>query len=385
MKKVLILLACIGSFVAGGAVAYFAVKPVLERKREAVNSFQFIPRKLAQNQSPKLEKMIPKTPPAPQPVVLRSDEAAEAADLLQSNFFDAPFLAGASINASNVQEMVGKLGARVRLGDGPTPLPSEFLAIKPELIFEGVGYWRVASFSEQGILRLIEAWYHWRAGGLKGLVIDLRDFQAMNDYGGGADFAGLLTSPNTPLFSMQGVKFSQKVFYSARQPLEGLDKLPVIVLINGNTRGAGEVLADLLRRYAKAILVGQPTAGESALYTETKLKSGRFLRRATAVVVTSGGETLLGRSVEPDIWIEEDAAVQSLALKRGYEQGMASVVKEAPKRKQLNEASLVQEGGAELEAWVDSQQQSVKDVLEDSTLRHALDIIQGVALVFPSR
>lgn len=383
MKKILILLACIGSFVAGGAVVYFAVKPALERKREAVNSFQSIPKKQPKHQSSKSNKAVAKKPSEPQPVILKPEELEETAELLQSNFFDAPMLAGVSVDASNVQEMVKKLGARVRISDTPAPLPSEFLPIKAEWVKDGIGYWRVASFSEQGILRLIETWHQWRANGLKGFVVDLRDFQAINDYGGAADFAGLLTFPNTPLFSMQGVKFSQKVFYSARQPLEGLDRLPIMVLINGNTRGASEILAYLFRHYVGAILVGQPTAGEVALYTETKLRSGRFLRRTTAVVVTSEGETLLGQPLEPDIEVEEDPATQSLVLKQGYEKGMASVVKEAPDRKQVNEASLVQEESAELEAWVDSQQQDV-DILDDVILHRALDIIQGISLVSPS-
>lgn len=374
--KFFIFIGFIVIFIAGGAVVYFAMAPSSPIDRRIV---KFTTQKSASPAQPALAAMNQS--------VVQPNEANEMIDLLRTNFLDAPSLVGQQMTPQNLNAILAKLGSQVRVSPMPVSSISSPLASKSEILLNDIGYWRIPSFSEKSIAALTDTWNAWQKNHLIGLIIDLRDFQAANDFAGAADFLGLFITPKTPLFAIQETSSSQKVFQSGRQPLSMRKNFPVIILTNENTRGAGEILAYVLQQRVNAITLGQPTAGEAAVYTETKLRSsGRFARRATQTVLTDKNENLLGKPLVPDIQINVDPQEESSALQQAYTKGAAEFIKELPSRKRLNEASLVKEEDVELNDVIEEQLHPEKEKapqLKDITLQHATDVLRGIAIDLP--
>lgn len=311
-----------------------------------------------------------------------SSETAEIIDLLRSDFLDASDFISRELNEENLAEVIASLGAKARLSTAPFPVEPDYRAIKCERLPSGIAYWRISSFDLPGIALLAEKWSVWKEQGVHGLIIDLRDFQAINDYEGAVQLAGLLLSPGTEVFSIQGIKFPQRVYQSDRQPIAFDESIPVIVLVNINSRGPAEVLAGAFRSLIGAVIVGNPTPGEAGLYSETKLRSGRYLRRATAEAMTASGEKLMNQPVQPDVLIPVGIDYEDEILAIGYEKGVAGLIRELPLIPRANEAALVKKQDVELDRIIDSQlnpgRKTSSRLSHDIVLHRAVDVIRGI-------
>jgi carboxyl-terminal processing protease len=122
---------------------------------------------------------------------------------------------------------------------------------------KGIGYVRIAVFAEDTVADLEQAMAGLQARGCRGLVLDLRD-----------NIGGLLRAAvgAADLFLDSGRIISEKgrdgteEFHDARPGT--YTALPIVVLANGNTRSAGEILAAALQDHRRAVVVGQRTFGK---------------------------------------------------------------------------------------------------------------------------
>lgn len=229
---------------------------------------------------------------------------------------ESPALTGRDTSVEKIRSLFDSRSYKMRLSAEPVlevdPATDSLLTT----VRENIAYWRPARFDDRARRRFMEYWSIWRSTPIDGLVIDLRFFRDGNQFEGAAALAGLFASPGQPLFSLEGLNFPQRLFVSERQPLEISGRLPMVVLVHGETRGAAEVFAALLRRHQGALLLGEPTAGEGGLYTETKLASGRFVRMATARATLPDGSALLGVSIKPDMILYSEEPASELGLFR---------------------------------------------------------------------
>ena len=87
--------------------------------------------------------------------------------------------------------------------------------------------------------------------------------------------------------------------------------LPMIVLVNGNTASAAEIIAGSLQDHRPATLVGTRTYGKGAVQTTYVHRDGRGLRLTTAWVVTPSGRRVEGNGIEPDrtVTLKEEASI----------------------------------------------------------------------------
>jgi hypothetical protein len=76
---------------------------------------------------------------------------------------------------------------------------------------------------------------------------------------------------------------------------------PLVVLVNGETRGAAETLAAALRHAGAGLIIGSPTAGEAATFKEFPLRDGERLRIATPPVKSGNGPAISSGGLQPDI------------------------------------------------------------------------------------
>jgi carboxyl-terminal processing protease len=153
-----------------------------------------------------------------------------------------------------------------------------------------IAYLHVSSFEGKTAQEVAAALDRLGAPHLKGLLLDLRD-----NHGGMVDasvgVASLFLQPNELVLTSRGRATPEKV-YRTSQPSRHYD-LPVVVLVNGNTASAAEVLAAALQEHDRAIIAGEPTYGKGVVQSVTELSE------QTGLALTSGEYfTPSGRSIQ---------------------------------------------------------------------------------------
>lgn len=310
-------------------------------------------------------------------------EFREVLDLLRSQYADPNVVRDKELSRSALQAVLAQLGSGAVLMTQPS-LPAEKpRPIQTELLPHKVGYWRLPTFQPaKGWLPLEKQLADWQKSSVIGLVLDLRDFEASSDYVGASHVAAYFTPPGAPLFSIQGLQVSQQVYQNQRPAQSWLK--PLVVLINSRTRGAAEALAAVLRRQNQAILIGRSTAGQAALYAETKLSSGRYLRWASAQVVLGDGTKLFGQPVRPDVGLYVDDRSEREAMAQIVQGSAGPGVRELPARQRLSEAALVREDNPEIDAAYAQQRHEEEkkgtEPTQDVALLRALDVLRAIAL-----
>src|SRR6267154_1865564 len=123
-----------------------------------------------------------------------------------------------------------------------------------------------------------------------------------NDFPLASEFAKRFCPKDKPLFTLRKTTARQeRTFKSDRDPAyNGL----VIVLADGDTAGAGEAVAGVIRIYEKALIIGQQTAGRAVEYSDLKLPSGKVLRVAVGEAVLPEGHPLFPGGLKPDVPVE---------------------------------------------------------------------------------
>jgi carboxyl-terminal processing protease len=193
---------------------------------------------------------------------------------------------------------------------------------------------------------------------LKGYIIDLR-----NNPGGLLDQAvrvagAFLTSGE--IVSIRGRDASEVQHFNAA-PGDLIDGKPLIVLINGGSASASEIVAGALQDQKRATIIGTRTFGKASVQTIIPLGQGNgALRLTTARYYTPSGRSLQAQGVAPDIEVLQD------------------VPKEAADREQLrSEANLPGHLKAEGTEATGSQSYVPPDAKDDKALQTALGLLRG--------
>ena len=237
-----------------------------------------------------------------------------------------------------VKHMRGKPKTQIKLsilrkGEGKTielTLTREVIkvqSVKSKLVEAGYGYLRITSFQENtgaSVVKHLNELY--KPGPLKGLVLDLR-----NDPGGllnaavGVSAAFLpqktlvvSTDGRTPdakhkfFASPEDYVRSSKDDYIKNLPLEAL-KVPMIVLINGGSASASEIVAGALQDHKRAIILGTTSFGKGSVQTVIPLPGGAAIKMTTSRYFTPSGNSIQAKGIAPDILVEENANGTSTA------------------------------------------------------------------------
>ncbi|MGH1463857.1 MAG: S41 family peptidase [Cognatishimia sp.] len=240
---------------------------------------------------------------------------------------------------------------------------------------------RVTTFNEQtytnlrdGIEKEIKA-----AGGIdkvNGLVLDLR-----NNPG------GLLTQAirvsdafleKGEIVSTRGRDAADGERYNA-QPGDLIDGKPVVVLINGGSASASEIVAGALKDHRRAIVVGTKSFGKGSVQTVMPLRGDGAMRLTTARYYTPSGRSIQALGVSPDIVVEQPRR----SPQTEEEEETRSIRTEADLRGSLNNDSLTEDEIRQIEedrAKADATAQLRED---DYQLAYAIDILKGLSALGP--
>jgi carboxyl-terminal processing protease len=171
----------------------------------------------------------------------------------------------------------------------------------------GYGYIRLAQFQERSdrdMQRALEKMMAEEKGGIKGLVLDLR-----NNPGGLLTQAVRVTDiflESGMIVYTEGRIEAQKQKYFAQKDGTWLD-FPVVVLINGGSASASEIVAGALQDHKRAIVMGTKSFGKGSVQTILPLDDNSALRLTTARYFTPKGRSIQAAGIVPDIIIEAAA------------------------------------------------------------------------------
>ncbi len=168
-----------------------------------------------------------------------------------------------------------------------------------EILEDGIGYIRVIQFNEPTAKALQEAVEKLQGEGLKALVMDLR-----NNPG------GLLTSAievsekflkrGDVIVSTQGRNVKQQQTFRAKGRSHYL-AFPMVILVNGGSASASEIVAGALQDHQRAIVVGEKTFGKGSVQSVLPLDDGAAIRLTTAKYYTPKKRVIHENGIEPDI------------------------------------------------------------------------------------
>jgi len=144
----------------------------------------------------------------------------------------------------------------------------------------------------------------------------------------------------------------------------------LVVLVNGGSASASEIVAGALQDHHRAILVGTRSFGKGSVQTIIPLSGGGALRLTTARYYTPSGRSIQAKGIEPEVKVEEE-------LPKDLNKDMAAAVGEASLRGHLknpdDEAMADEEDG--------SSSYVAEDKSKDTQLNYALDLLHGIKSV----
>jgi len=237
-------------------------------------------------------------------------------------------------------------------------------SVRSHLEGENIGYIRVTTFNEQtdtGLNNAMKNLKQQAGNKLVGVVLDLR-----NNPGGLLDQAVAVSDAfleKGEIVSTRGRRSEDAQRYNARAG-DIASGLPVVVLINGGSASASEIVAGALQDHHRAILLGTRSFGKGSVQTIIPLPGHGAMRLTTARYYTPSGRSIQAKGIDPDI------VVDAAKIEKTAEKGDAKTATAADLKR--DDA----EGGAE-QSSVDP---SIMGTPADYQLTRAVDMLRGIAL-----
>jgi carboxyl-terminal processing protease len=241
-------------------------------------------------------------------------------------------------------------------------------SVKDQLLEPGFGYVRITSFQAKTTQSLIDAIEELRkenGGNLKGLVLDLRN----NPGGVLSDAVGVSDAflNDGLIVYTEGRSEDSELRYSATNG-DVLDGTPMVVLINGGSASASEIVAGAMQDQKRAIIMGSKSFGKGSVQTILPLSENAALKLTTARYYTPSGRSIQAQGIKPDILLED------ITLMHAKGDDIAP----------LTEADLA---GHLVNEAEDESQEETKDVPssplaeKDYQLKEALNLLKGINIV----
>jgi len=245
-------------------------------------------------------------------------------------------------------------------------------SVKSRMLEPGLGYIRITQFQsrtghnlDEHLDKLVEE----NEGALKGLVLDLR-----NNPGGvlqaAADVSDTFLDSGLVVYTEGRLRDSQLTFNA--KPGDMLHGAPIIVLVNGGSASASEIVAGALQDHKRALIVGNKTFGKGSVQTILPLTRDTGLKLTTARYYTPSGRSIQAEGIVPDITLDD-------VILASVEAADDRHVKEADLNGHLSNGEQKQsEKDQQTEQASEKRVNLAKD---DYQLYEALNILKGLVLL----
>ncbi|MDY6946830.1 MAG: S41 family peptidase [Pseudomonadota bacterium] len=215
-----------------------------------------------------------------------------------------------------IDRMRGKAGTAVKISVARADQkdPMEFTlsraavqvhSVRDRLLENGIGYVRISHFSETtapDLERSLAGLKKKHGAALNGLVLDLR-----NNPGGVLEAAVGVSD----VFLDDGVivtangRAADARFEMDARPGDALDGAPMVVLVNGGSASASEIVAGALQDHRRATLIGRQTYGKGSVQTVMPLSDGHAIKLTTSKYFTPSGASIHEKGIKPDVLVNE--------------------------------------------------------------------------------
>ena len=174
-------------------------------------------------------------------------------------------------------------------------------SVRHKMLEDGYGYLRIAQFQSDTGLEVEKAVEKMAAKGkLNGLVLDLR-----NNPGGVLQAAvavsDVFISEGLIVYT-SGRMSNSDLRFSARTP-DITDGVPLVVLVNGGSASASEIVAGALQDHGRAVIMGVETFGKGSVQTILPLNNEKAIKLTTALYFTPNGRSIQAEGIVPDILV----------------------------------------------------------------------------------
>lgn len=290
----------------------------------------------------------------------------------------------------SVDKMRGKPGEPIKLTivreGAPKPITLivkrdiiKVQSVKSWILEDGYGYIRMSQFqteSDKEVVEHLNKLKKSQNGKLKGLVLDLR-----NNPGGVLQAAvGVVDAfiKDGLIVYTKGRAPNPQLSFKANKddPSEGI---PLVVLINGGSASASEIVAGALQDHSRAVLVGTESFGKGSVQTVMPLSNNdeKGLKLTTALYYTPSGRSIQAEGIKPDIFVpkakvtpEEDVSDYKEADLQGHLTNGNKQAKKGKQEKSKQEKGMQQKG---------KQKEESRSLAEqDYQLSQALNVLKGI-------
>ncbi len=248
-------------------------------------------------------------------------------------------------------------------------------SVKSRLLEPGFGYVRITQFqagTDKGLADVVKKLENENKGALRGIVLDLR-----NNPGGVLNAAVGVSDAFLDkglIVYTEGRVADSKMKLSAT-PGDVLNGAPIVVLINGGSASASEIVAGALQDHKRAVIMGTKSFGKGSVQTIVPVSNGAALKITTARYYTPNGRSIQASGIVPDILTEEARITKSEAGDRLREADLARHLengeemtkpKDEPKKEDKKDDKKKNESGKSPAA-------------EDYQLQEALNLLKGIS------
>jgi carboxyl-terminal processing protease len=248
-------------------------------------------------------------------------------------------------------------------------------SVKSRMLEPGYGYVRITQFqagTDKGLVDVIRKLEADNKGRLRGMVLDLR-----NNPGGVLNAAVGVSDAFLDkglIVYTEGRVADSRMKLSA-SPGDVLYGAPIVVLVNGGSASASEIVAGALQDHKRAVIMGTKSFGKGSVQTIIPVSNGAALKITTARYFTPSGRSIQASGIEPDIVAEEARITRSEAGDRLREADLARHLengdemakpKEEPKKPDKKDDKKKDETGKAPAA-------------EDYQLQEALNLLKGIS------
>lgn len=331
------------------------------------------------------------------------DTPAAKAGLKTGDFIiqldDKPIV-GLSLSEA-VEKMRGKVGTNIKLTvrreNVNEPLTFnikrdviKIQAVRSRLEADNVGYVRITTFNQNtsdAVQTAVEKIKKEKGDKLIGYVIDLR-----NNPGGLLDQAIAVSDQfldKGEIVSTRG-RDPQDIKRDNATKGDITDGLPLVVIINGGSASAAEIVAGALQDHRRAIVIGTKSFGKGSVQTVVPLPGSGAMRLTTARYFTPSGRSIQATGIEPDIEVEM-AKLETFDDERFHEADLKGALAnpngdDKEKQSSTNDNSKPESNAKEIRDELDKKSENEKknglsdEAKDDYQLGRAIDLLRGVSL-----
>ncbi|MFZ0254130.1 MAG: S41 family peptidase [Gammaproteobacteria bacterium] len=259
------------------------------------------------------------------------------------------------------------------------------VSVKSRMLDRGYGYVRITQFQShtgENLRDAMTALKKENGGSLKGMVLDLR-----NNPGGVLSAAVAVADAFLKkgiIVYTEGRMDDAKLTFNAK-PTDILDGAALVVLVNGGSASASEIVAGALKDHKRGIVMGSKTFGKGSVQTILPMENGSALKLTTARYYTPKGLSIQAKGIEPDIVLDnvKVANVETTDLDGLQEADLARHLQE-----ELLDDEVPADSLGKIKAGKPANKKDSKNgelATEDFTLYQALNLLKGITILQNAR